>query len=85
MHNPSVAQSNLDNQEAELHDIVQALYAWFGFQEGCQAGVVLGCVSDILDMLPVSVLISFSRVELPQTERGGRGVGGEKSAVIAQL
>lgn len=42
LHNPSVAQSNLDNQEVKLHDIVQALYVWFGFPEGCQAGVVLG-------------------------------------------
>lgn len=42
LHNPSVAQSNLDNQKAELHDIVQALYVWIGFPEGCQAEVVLG-------------------------------------------
>lgn len=26
LHNPNIAQSNLDNQETELHDIVQALF-----------------------------------------------------------
>lgn len=26
LHNPSIAQSNLDNQETELCDIVQALF-----------------------------------------------------------